>query len=116
MCAPIAEGTREVIEAVAAKLATLPPIQRFEVEGIPAAFFEKKDGDRFTVTREEGVFFVEAPWLLRILRRSDMKDYESLQYFQRVLESSGILAALETQGVQEGDTVSIYDFEFDYVR
>jgi Obg family GTPase CgtA-like protein len=42
--------------------------------------------------------------------------YESLQYFQRALQKSGVISALEEAGVQEGDTVSIYDFEFEYVR
>ena len=64
---------------------------------------------------EDGVYIVEAPWLLKILQCTDMDDYESLQYFQRVLHSSGILAKLESMGIQQGDTVEIYDFEFDYM-
>ena len=52
---------------------------------------------------------------LKILNKTDMDDYESLQYFQRVLESSGILAALVERGVKEGDNVHIYDLEFEYV-
>ena len=43
-------------------------------------------------------------------------DYESLNYFQKVLRNSGIFAALEAKGCKDGDTVSIYDFEFDYVK
>jgi GTP-binding protein len=116
ICAPIHEGTRELVEAVAAKLHTLPPIRRYEPEALDPKALAPEQGANFTVTAADGVFFVEAPWLLRILQNSDMDDYESLQYFQRVLQSSGILEALETQGIQEGDTVSIYDFEFDYVR
>ena len=46
----------------------------------------------------------------------NMDDYESLQYFQRVLVQSGIIKKLEEMGVQEGDTVSILDFEFEYVK
>jgi GTP-binding protein len=42
-------------------------------------------------------------------------DYESLQYFERVLRSSGIIDALQKSGITEGDTVSVYDVEFDYV-
>jgi GTP-binding protein len=45
-----------------------------------------------------------------------MDDYESLQYFQRVVLSSGIIDALREQGVEEGDIVSIYDFEFEFVN
>ena len=45
-----------------------------------------------------------------------MDDYESLQYFQRVLRQSGIIDRLEGMGIQEGDTVSILNFEFEYIR
>ena len=115
MCAPIVEGTQEVINAVAAKLATLPPIKKFEKEEIPAEFFEKSSDGKFTITVEDDVYSVEAEWLLKILQRTDLDDYESLQYFQRVLQSSGIIDALEEKGIQEGDTVEIYDLEFDFV-
>lgn len=115
MCAPIVEGTKEIIDAVAAKLAALPAIKKYEKEEIPAEFFEKNKSGKFTVTVEDDVYFVEADWLLKILQRTDLDDYESLQYFQRVLHSSGIIDALVEKGIQEGDTVSIYDLEFDYV-
>lgn len=115
MCAPIVEGTKEIIDAVAAKLAALPAIKKYEKEEIPAEFFEKNKSGKFTVTVEDDVYFVEADWLFKILQRTDLDDYESLQYFQRVLHSSGIIDALVEKGIQEGDTVSIYDLEFDYV-
>lgn len=115
MCAPISEGTREIVNAVAAKLKTLPPIVQYEQQEIPKEIFEKKKGTGFTVTVREDVYFVEAEWLLKILQRTDLDDYESLQYFQRVLETSGILDALRAKGIQEGDTVSIYDLEFEFV-
>ncbi|MCL2508266.1 MAG: GTPase ObgE [Oscillospiraceae bacterium] len=116
MCAPITEGTREVINAVAAKLRDLPPIRRFSEEEIPLALFEQKKNTGFTVTARDDVYFVEAEWLLKILRRTDLDDYESLQYFQRVLQSSGIIDALREKGINEGDTVSIYDLEFEFVN
>ncbi len=116
MCAPILEGTKEVINAAAAKLATLPAVRRFESEEIPLEVVLKKKNTGFTVTAEDGVFFVDAPWLASIIARTDMDDYESLQYLQRVLVSSGIIDALREKGVEEGDTVSIYDFEFEFVN
>ena len=115
MCAPIAEGTQEIINAVAAKLATLPPIKRYEKEEFPAEFFEKNADGKFTISVQDGIYSVEGEWLLRILQRCDLDDYESLQYFQRVLHSSGIIDALVEKGIQEGDTVEIYDLEFDFV-
>ena len=115
MCAPIVEGTQDIVNAVAAKLATLPPIKRFEKEEIPAEFIEKNNNGKFNIIVDEDVYYVEAEWLLKILVRTDLDDYESLQYFQRVLQSTGIIDALIEKGIQEGDTVSIYDLEFDFV-
>lgn len=116
MCAPILEGTKEVIESVAALLATLPPVKRYEKEEIPLETLLKKQDTGFTITVEEDVYIVEAPFLIRILCQTDLDDYESLQYFQRVLISSGIIEALREKGIQEGDIVSIYDFEFEFMN
>jgi GTP-binding protein len=49
------------------------------------------------------------------MRGINFDDSESLQYFERVLRSSGVIDALEQAGVEEGNTVSIYDFEFEFV-
>ena len=59
---------------------------------------------------------VEADWLLPVLRSINFDDYESLQYFQRVLIQTGVIDALREAGVQEGDTVSLYDLEFDFME
>ena len=62
------------------------------------------------------MYIVEADWLMSALGMVDMEDYESLQYFQRVLIKSGIIEELERMGIHEGDTVSILNFEFDYIK
>ncbi len=116
MCAPILEGTQELIHTVWNKLQTLPPIKKYEAENIPLEIFEKQNDKGFTIRVEDDIYFVEAPWLLKILQRTDLDDYESLQYFQRILISSGIIDALRERGINEGDTVSIYDLEFDFVN
>ncbi len=116
MCAPIAEGTDEIVGAIWNKLQTLPPIRQYEAESIPLEMFEKQNDKGFTIRVEDDVYFVEAPWLLKILNQTDLDDYESLQYFQRILISSGIIDALHDRGINEGDTVSIYDLEFDFVN
>ena len=114
--AAIAEGTKELIQYTAAVLQKLPPIKVYEVEPEPIEDLTKEAKRDFTLRVEQGVFIIEAEWLLKILDDVNPDDYESLQYFQRVLQSSGIIAALENAGVQEGDTVSVYDIEFEYVR
>ncbi len=114
--APIAEGTQELINAIAAELAKLPPVKIYEREEItPKEIYTHSKRD-FKIRVEGGdVFIVEAEWLAKILAKTDLNDYSSLQYFQTVLKSSGILQALIDRGINEGDTVSIYDVEFEYV-
>jgi GTPase len=115
ICAPIKEGTKELMNAVAAKLATLPPIKQYEAEEIPLEVLEKKKDRGFKVTVEDDMYFVEADWLIPILNQIDLDDYESLQYLQRVLNSSGINQELIDRGIEDGDTVVLYDIEFEYV-
>ena len=53
---------------------------------------------------------------MKLISAVDFDDYESLQYFQRVLIHTGVIDALREAGIQEGDTVSMYDLEFDFVN
>lgn len=112
-----AAGTKELINAVSAELDKLPPIKEYEAEPPLYEFDENAGaGERFEITRgDDAVFYVEAPWLEHIMRTVDMDDYESLNYFQRVLRDRGIIARLEEMGIKEGDTVNIFGFEFDFV-
>lgn len=112
------KGTKELMYGVWERLSVLPPVKQFEAqpltqEELDDKLISKKD---FRVTVEDGVYFVEADWLLDILRTANMDDYSSLQYFQNVLRTSGIIDKLEEMGIKEGDTVSIFDFEFEYLR
>lgn len=114
--AAIAEGTQNVINYVAACLATLPAIKVYEAEPKPQLDLTANKKRTFNIRVCDGVYFVEdAPWILDVMNTVDPDDYESLQYFERVLRQTGIIDALRKAGVQEGDTVSVYDVEFDFV-
>lgn len=112
------QGTFELIKKVSEVLDTLPPIKEFEAEPIPQEELDEMLGvdKKFEVTVEDGIYFVDAPWIQPIMRTVDPDDYSSLQYFQRVLINSGIIAKLEEMGIQEGDTVSLEGFEFDFIN
>lgn len=112
------QGTDELMDCVAKELSKLPPPKRFEVQPLTLAELQEMENEKhsFTVQKIDGVYVVDAPFMAPILSTCNMEDYESLQYFQRVLRSSGIIDELEKQGIQEDDLVSIYDFEFNYVR
>ena len=114
------EGIQDMIFRVSERLKMLPPITVYESE------VDEKEallsdiagaGVKDTVIRQENrTFFVEGDWIYNLMGRINFDDYESLNYFQRVLQDSGIFEMLEAKGCQDGDTVSIYEFEFDYVK
>lgn len=112
------DGTKALMDAVGEKLSELPPVKVYEAQPVSQEDWIRRVSDRkeFEIEIEDGVYFVNAVWLEPILRTVSMEDYSSLQYFQRVLRSSGIIDKLEEMGIEEGDTVNIYGFEFDYIR
>ncbi len=109
------EGIPEMVRLVAERLAELPPMMVYECEYEPEDAYVG-GGKETTIRRENDKFFVEGAWLLNLMGQINFDDYESLNFFQRVLQKSGVFEALEAKGCKDGNTVSIYDFEFDYVK
>ena len=112
------EGTAELMDEACTELDKLPPVKRFEPSPLSLEELEQiaEEKRAFSIENADGVYIVTAEWLAPILYNCNMEDYESLQYFQRVLRQSGIIDELERMGIEEDDVVSIYDFEFNYVR
>lgn len=115
--AAIAEGTDTLMQFVAQELQKLPPIFVYEPETLSLESYISENQKRgFAVREVDGIYMVEdAPWLLKIMETINPDDYESLQYFERVLRQTGIIKALEEAGVENGDTVSVYDMAFEYI-
>ena len=89
---------------------------RVVADSYTGELIEETTQKTFTVKKEGGVFVVEGEWLFKILETIHFDDYESMNFFQRVLQSNGIIEKLEEMGVQEGDPVRIGELEFDYIR
>ena len=112
------QGVNALPGAVYNVLKDIPPVPTFEPEYVKPAARVTETGDRrvFDITQPEPhTFRIDAPWLERILDGSNVDDYESLQYFQRQLGETGVLAKLQEMGVEEEDTILIGDYQFDYI-
>ncbi len=105
-----------LLDKILEELSKLPPITRYEAEPAPEIDYSKVNSKEIRIKVCDGVFFVECEWLLKALRTVNFDDYEGLTFFENVLQSSGVYEKLREAGVQEGDTVSIYDLEFEYVE
>ncbi|HHV96920.1 MAG TPA: GTPase ObgE [Clostridiaceae bacterium] len=109
------KGVRELMFYAGEMLKTIPETVLYEnIED--ETVVEIKEEEPFTIRNEDGVFIVEGKLIKELLRRVNLDDYESLQYFQRSLNRAGIIQALREAGIKEGDTVRMYDFEFDYIE
>lgn len=109
------QGLKTLPGLVYERLQALPPVKMYEPDYVKPEVSANQNR-RFTVEKEdEGIFFVDAPWLEQILSGSDVNDYESLQYFQRQLSEGGVIDKLVELGVKEDDTICIGDYQFDFV-
>ena len=109
------ENLEEMVAMVSKRLRDLPPITVYEAD------YDESDkyvtgGKETVITFDHGKYIVEGEWLYNLMGQINFDNYESLNFFQRVLDKSGVFKALEAKGCHDGDTVSIYDFEFDYVK
>ena len=109
------EGIQDMIWRVSERLKMLPPITVYESEEETQTVTVKDEKD-IVIRRENDTFYVEGEWIFNVMGRINFDDYESLNYFQRVLQDAGVFKMLEERGCRDGHTVSIYDFEFDYVK
>ena len=110
------EGLDSLVRRAAEMLAVLPPIAVYESDYSPEEI-AAGTGDRQTEIRNEnGRFIVEGDWLYNLLGQINIDDYESLAFFGKVIENAGVIDLLRKKGAKDGDTVSIYGFEFDFVN
>ena len=105
-----------LLNRISELLSKLPPVKRYEPEPLPQKPVEDFEKNAVKITKQDNIYMVEGEWLLQVINSVNFDDYESLQYFQRVLIQTGVIDALRDAGIQEGDTVSIYEIEFDFVE
>ena len=109
------QGTRKLMQVVAEKLRTLPPVTIYEPEYV-VPVVESGDYGTFDIQHEGNVWVVSGMWIERMVGNINFDDYESRNYFDQVLRRSGLFKQLEEMGIQDGDVVSIDDLEFEYQR
>ena len=105
-----------LLKKTVAMLDTLPPVRRYEPEFVEDETADPSTDKEITIKNVNGTYVVEGEWIYRLMGNINFDDYESLMYFQKTLRRNGVFDKLEEKGIQDGDTVSVYDFEFDYVK
>ncbi len=109
------QGTRNLMRVVAERLRTLPPVTVYEPEYVEPEV-EVGDPSALEIEHYGSTWLVTGTWLERLVQNINFDDYEARNYFDLQLRKSGLFARLEEMGIQDGDTVDIYDLEFEYQR
>ena len=109
------QGVQELMDRAAQLLQELPPVAVYEptyVEPLP----QIDTSAALDIQQYDDVWSVEGPWLQRLISNVNFGDYESRSWFDRMLRESGLFQRLEEMGIKDGDTVSMYNLEFEYRR
>jgi GTP-binding protein len=106
------KGFSSLLNEILRLLKELPEPESFEDE---VDIYILDIEEPFEITKENGEYLVSGPAVDKLLGMVNLDDYESLQYFQRMLRRLGIIDALREKGVRDGDTVRMNDFAFDFL-
>ena len=109
------QGTKNLMRVVAERLRTLPPVTIYEPEYV-APIIEAGRPEDLEIEHLGSTWVITGAWLERLIMDINFDDYESRNYFDLQLRKCGLFARLEEMGIQDGDVVDIYDFEFEYQR
>lgn len=110
------QGTKQLMRVIASKLQELPPVIVYEPEYVKPMPEAGESSELKIEHVSDDLWIVSGKWLEQLIMDINFADYESRMYFDRQLRKSGLFTRLEEMGIEDGDTVSIYDFEFDYER
>ena len=112
------QGVKELLREVMNLLDTTAPEQvYYEQEFFPEDAIIRENLP-YTVTRDEKdphIFYLEGPRIEKMLGYTNLDSERGFAFFQKFLKDGGILDDLVKAGIQEGDTVRIYGFEFEYI-
>ncbi len=109
------EGVKELLSAVSKKLS--------EFSGEPTVYQPEYDPEyhRFddepyevTIDPEDGAFVVEGPKIEKMLGFTNLESEKGFAFFQKFMKENGIIDKMKEMGLQEGDTVRLYDLVFEY--
>ena len=109
------QGTKQLMRVVANKLQELPPVTIYEPEYVEIVE-APVDPKEFEIEHYGNTWLITGRWLERLVENINFDDYESRNHFDMQLRKVGLFARLEEMGIEDGDTVDIYDFEFEYQR
>ncbi len=109
------DNLNELIYKVADKLAEVKLIPDPIIETEVVEYKFKEEQEPFTlILCDDGVYNVVGPMIKKLFDKTDFNNDPSIRRFAKQIRDLGVDAALREKGVQNGDTVRILDYEFEF--
>ncbi len=109
------KGIDELLKEAAEILRSCPEDIVFEEEYDEFTDEISEDKAKFTINEiEPGYFLVEGAGVERMIGYTNIDTEKGFAFFQNYLREKGIIEALKAKGIKDGDTVAIYDSEFEF--
>ncbi|MCI9596350.1 MAG: GTPase ObgE [Firmicutes bacterium] len=117
MSAPLHIGVKEVLAEAAVRLDQLAQ-EPEEEQYIETFDFEKDDQDpdyrTVHVSQDKDGYVLSGKQLEKIFNSTNFNDSGSMRYLYKYIEKSGAIERLKEMGLEEGDTIRVIDYEFEY--
>lgn len=115
MSAVTRDGVDQVIDRVSQLLNEVEDVELVSQEEMyrPELDVDDEGGLKVEID-EDGIYVVTGKELRRIMYSVNFDDMESLQFFQAQMENKGVFDMLRQAGIEDGDTVKIYELEFEF--
>ena len=88
----------------------------FEQEYFPDEISEVSEPVNVYYDEKADEYVVEGPRIEKMLGYTNLESEKGFLFFQNFLKDQGIIDQLEALGMEDGDTVRIYDLFFDYYK
>ncbi len=113
----INDGLDEVINKLAVLTKEIDDQELYSEDVIEShVLYKFKKEKPFTIIKDKDVYVIKGDTVEKLFRMTNFNTEESYERFSNKLRRMGIDEELEKMGIKEGDTVRIFDFEFEWTR
>lgn len=108
------KGLKELLRYIVKELDEIKEEPLVEEEEKYKYYTLEENNNEIIVRKENEYYLLEGKRIEKLFNSTNFEDTDSLRYFQNFLIKKGIVEKLKELGIEDGDTVKIFDFEFEF--
>ena len=109
------EGLTPLLYRIRDLLDVTPDFIMYKNEDFVTEYNFTPEEEKYKIEKVDGVYNITGAGLKRLFEMTDFSSYEATRRFARQLKVMGIDEELRKLGVQNGDVVKIFEYEFEFI-